>query len=87
MSKVRGVLSGYSPHKVIIDDLHNQAMNPNFEEIQKLKDNIFKCQLDIYKFQQFIRFKRNSKDTWLNLISSNKGMIKECQIRIALLGG
>ena len=86
MSKVRGVLSGHSSHKVIIDDLHNQAMNPNFEEIQKLKHNIFHCQHDVTLFTEYIRFK-NDKDKWVKLIELNLGHIKECQIRIALLGG
>lgn len=86
MSKGRAVLSGYSPNKVIIDDLCNQAINPNHEEIEKLKDNIFKCRTAIYKFEQYVQFK-SPKSNFNKLIELNKGQIKECQIRIALLGG
>lgn len=78
-------LSSY-PNKVIIDDLYNQAMNPNFEEIRKLQDNIFKCRAAIYKFEQYIQFK-SPKSNFNKLIELNLGQIKECQIRIALLGG
>ena len=86
MTKVRGVLYGHSPHKVIIDDLYNQATNPNFEEINRLKHNIFQCQHDVALFTDYIRFK-NDSDKWVKLIELNLGQIKECQIRIALLGG
>ena len=71
----------------VIDDVNPSGPYRDMTDIEVLQDKIFNCQRDIYKFQQFIRFKRNSKDTWLNLIASNEGMIKECQIRIALLGG
>ena len=74
------------PNKVIIDDLYNQAINPNYEEINRLKQNIFHCQHDVALFTEYIRFK-NDRDKWLKLIELNLGQIKECQIRIALLGG
>ena len=86
MSKIRGVISGYPPNKIIIDDLYDQAINPNFEEIQKLQDNIFNCYHDVALFTEYIRFK-NDRDKWVKLIELNLGQIKECQIRIALLGG
>lgn len=88
MFKPTGVLRGLndmSP-RVIIDDLYDQAINPNFEEIQKLKNNIFKCRAAIYKFEQYVQFK-SPKSNFNKLIALNLGQIKECQIRIALLGG
>lgn len=88
MFKPTGVLRGLndmSP-RIIIDDLYDLAINPNFEEINRLKQNIFHCQHDVALFTEYIRFK-NGKRHWTKLINKNLGHIKECQIRIALLGG
>lgn len=57
-------------------------------EIEKLRHKIFDCYRDIYKFKQYIQFKKNGYGyNWIKLIKLNEGIVKELKIRIALLGG
>lgn len=88
MFKPTGALMrGVSSPKVIMDALHAQATNPNFEEIHKLNLKIYGCKHSIALFTEYIRFNKGNKTKWIKLIDMNEGMVKECQIRIALLGG